>query len=313
MKRIWIHTYILLIMIGLFSACRKERDLSYQGATVVEFSNPITGTNTKALGASIGGGDLLGDNPSITIKGNRDSVLIQLVGPQRDAPIQVNYELLDGTAEEGVDFEIIGERGYVTIEPNTSSASIYLRLLNEDTDPSAVKNLQIRITDTDQADVMPSANYSTFSLSIFPMRVYLDRQLTADAPYFSLADGESYALPTGNTVALDFAYENGATPQLVSPEGRTTLFSQRLFTPDDGVPAHLQASHVTLQLNNATSTTINAIPESGTASNAVTANSASLVVNGVYAFKTTEGKKGYIRIKEGSTNDIWLFDVMFQP
>lgn len=313
MKRICIHTYIMLSMICLFSACRKERDLSYQGATVVEFSNPITGTNSKAMGASIGGGSLLGDNPAVTIKGDRDSVLIQLVGPQRNAPIQVNYELIAGTAEEGVDFEIFGEQRYVTIEPNTSAASIYLRLLNEDTDPSAVKNLQFRITGTDQADVAPSANYSTFSVSIFPMRVYLDRQLTAEAPYLSLADGEAYAQPIGNTVALDFAYIDGQTPQLTSPEGRETLFSQRLFTPGDNIPAHLQASYVTLQLNTATSATINAIPESGTASNAVTASSAPLLANAVYAFKTTEGKKGYIRIKEGSGGTTWVFDVMFQP
>lgn len=287
--------------------------MSYQGPTVVEFSNPITGTNSKAMGPSIGGGSRVGDNPSVSIKGDRDSIVIQLVGPQRNAPVQVNYEVLDGTAEEGMDFEILGNQGYVTIEANSSEASIYLRLLNADASPSAVKNTQFRITGTDQDDVQPSANYRTFSISVFPLRVLLDRRLTATNAYFSLSDGMSYPQPAGNAAAVDFAFVAGAAPRLASPEGRETRFSQRLYTPGNGVPAHLQASFVTLELNNVTSATVNAIPESGTTANAVTAAEATLIVNAVYAFRTTEGKKGLIRIKEGSTAADWLFDVVVQP
>ena len=313
MKRICIHTCLLLNIVWLFLACRKERDLSYQGATVVEFSNPITGTNSKVMGPTIGGGTLLGDNPSIPIKGDRDSVLIQLVGAQRTTPIRINYEVIAGTAVEGVDFEIVGERGHVTIEPNQSAAAIYMRLMNAEINPTAIKTVQFRIVDTDQTDIKPSANYSSFSVSIFPMKVFLNKSLSPNTAYLSLADGIAYAQPEGNAVAVDFAYIAGETAQLASPAGRSTLFSQRLFAPAENVPTYLQASYVSLQLNNASSTTINAIPESGTASNAVTATSVAIVTNGVYAFKTTEGKKGYIRIKELVVGGTLLMDIMYQP
>lgn len=311
MKRICIQIFILGSLFVLCSACRKERDLSYQGPTVVEFSNPATGTTVKIMGPTIGGSSLKGDNPAIPIGGDRDSVLIQLVGPQRNNPVEVYYEVIPGTALEGVDFQVIGEPGSVIIEPNSSAAAIYLRLLNRDTNPAAIKNVTFRITGTNQSDILPSANYNLFTANIFPMRVFLDRALTREKPYFSLSDGESYDRPNENE-QMDLFLAAGEIASFISPTGRNTFFSQRLYAPGSDIPAYLQNSYVTLQLHNATSTTVNAIPSAGTASNAVTQSSAALVVNGVYAFMTTEGKKGYIRIKElGADNCV--FDIMFQP
>ncbi|WP_134087925.1 hypothetical protein [Olivibacter sp. XZL3] len=312
MKRICIHIFIVGSLFVLCSACRKERDLSYQGPTVVEFSNPATGTTVKTMGPTIGGSSLKGDNPAIPIRGDRDSVLIQLVGPQRNDPVDIYYEVIPATAVEGVDFQIIGEPGSVTIESNSSATAIYLRLLNRDTNPASIKNVAFRITGTNQSDVSPSANYSSFTANIFPMRVFLDRTLTKEKPYFSLLDGESYDRPNENE-QMDLYLAAGEITSLVSPAGRNTFFSQRLYTPGSDIPAYLQNSYVTLQLHNATSTTVNAIPSAGTASNAVTQSSAALAVNGVYAFMTTEGKKGYIRIKEVGTDNNCVFDIMFQP
>lgn len=311
MKGIKKYQSIALALIMAVGACREERDLTYQGPKVVEFSNPITGTNSKLMGASIGGGTGYGDNPEIPIKGDRDSVVVQLVGEQLAEAFEVQYDVEEGSAVEGVDYEFISERGVIAFAPFTSSAAIYLRLLNKDTDPAAVKNLQLILRGTSRTDVSPSANYSVFSVNIYPMNSYLDRSLTSTNSYFSLADGESYPSSAGNPSPVDLLF-NGSTATLESPEGRSTTFSQRLFIPGNDVPEYLQASYVTLQLNNANSTTINALPTTGTTANAVVNSSVALLQHGVYAFQNSEGKKGYIRIKTLSSTAV-DFDVMVQP
>lgn len=307
---LWANAFALCAL-SLIS-CRKDRDLSYQGPSVVELNNPITGLNSKLMGQSIGGGSLFGDNPNISIKGDRDSVLVLLVGPQRDAPVNINYEIQGQSAIEGEDYEIIGEPGVVTIPANSSSTAIYFRLLNDEASPSANKRLTVLLLGTDQSDVSPSTNYSSFVVDIFPMRSYLNRQMGSPSSYFSTANGMTYSSDDAAS-SIDFHYSLvDGTPTLQGTSGRPTLFSGRVFAPPSSVPSHLQQSYVTLQLNSVTSTSLNSVPTSGTTAAAIVNESVAVTQNGVYAFLTADGKKGYIRIQDLTEGTI-RFDVMFQP
>ncbi|CAN5244287.1 hypothetical protein BH23BAC1_BH23BAC1_13160 [soil metagenome] len=56
-------------------------------------------------------------------------ISVHLVGPQRPEPITVYYSV-DGDAREGVDYEILGNKGSVTIPANQSFGYIDIRLIN---------------------------------------------------------------------------------------------------------------------------------------------------------------------------------------
>lgn len=70
--------------------------------------------------------------PSITYKESHSPVIpisVHLVGPQPDERIVINYSIA-GDAREGVDFEIVGERGTVVIPRGESFGYIEMRLIN---------------------------------------------------------------------------------------------------------------------------------------------------------------------------------------
>lgn len=322
----------ILLSVALLSSCGKERDLTYQGADVVEFSNPITGVNSKITGQSIGGISVLGDNPNIPIRGERDSVIIQLVGRQRSEPITISYSITPGTAVEGTDFEIIGTRGAVVIPANQSATAIRLRLLNSSVTPTNLATVSFRITGTSAGDVGVSENYKNFALSIFPMKAYLDRVLAGgQGNYLATQNGLIYGNATGNAATADIAVTlvsrsvNGVVstvPVLISPRtlsgnaaASATTYSNRVFVPASTVPGYLLSSWATGQLGAVTAATVNAIPTSGATAAAVVNDSVDLVENGIYGFRTGAGKKGYIRVKKlpVAGSGAITIDVMAQP
>jgi len=323
--------YIILLAITTLS-CRKERDLTYQGPDVVEFSNPITGVNTKLTGQSIGGTSVVGDNANIPIRGDRDSIIIQLVGPQRAQAIDIDYTVVPGTAVEGTDYEILGTRGKVTIPANASAAAIRVRLLNTSTN---VRTVSFRISNTNVGDVGVSENYRTYALSIFPMKAYVNKVISAQSgsqgSYFASSTGQVYTSTIGAGVAADIAYTvvsrvvSGVTtlvPVFISPETLSgnvatsaTKFSARVFVPAATVPAYLQSSWATTQLGTVTAVTVAAIPVTGATAAAAVSNSVDIVENGIYGFVNESGKKGYIRVKTitAGISGAVTFDVMAQP
>ncbi len=56
-------------------------------------------------------------------------ISVHLVGPQRDEDVKINYSI-EGDAREGIDYEILSERGVVVIPDNASFGYITLRLIN---------------------------------------------------------------------------------------------------------------------------------------------------------------------------------------
>ena len=61
------------------------------------------------------------------------SLRVHNVGPQLAQPVTINY-LVSGTAREGIDYNIVGTRGTVTIPANQSFGEIQLRLRNNAND-----------------------------------------------------------------------------------------------------------------------------------------------------------------------------------
>lgn len=325
--------YIILVAISVLSC--KKRDLTYTGPTVVEFSNPVSGVNTKLAGQSIGGISVVGDNPNIPIRGDRDSIIVQLVGAQRSQPVDINYTIVPGTAVEGTDYEIIGTRGTVTIPANSSAAAIRLRLFNTSTVSTNVKTVSFRISGTTVSEVGVSENYRTYALSIYPMKAYVDKVMSAQSgtqgSYFASGTGLTYTSTTGAGVAADIAYTvvtrtvNGVStlvPVFISPEvlsgnvaASATKYSARVFVPAATVPAYLLKSWATSQLGAVTAVTVAAIPTTGATATAAVNNSVDIVENGIYGFVSESGKKGYIRVKSitAGISGAVTFDVMAQP
>lgn len=311
-------TYLLAIcmLAAILPACRKKRDLSYTGPAVLEFSNPLTGVNTKTTGQSIGGASGIGGDENIPIRGDQDSVKIQLIGRQLSEPLTINYKVAGGTAVAGVDYEVIGTSGMVVLPANSSATAIRLKLLNAG---ATVKTLVLELTGSAKSDITPSANLKTFTVSIFPMKAYLSKTVPAGG-FFSSRTGLVYtateAAANPSIIDVAFVYDAG-TPKLVSPASVSagyvdSRYSARVFVPAATVPANLVRSYATLQLEAVTSTTVAGIPTAGTTATAAVLSSVNVVADGIYGFVGAGGKKGYIRIKSAAATGLEI-DAMTQP
>lgn len=310
------YLFAIFMLAAVLPACRKKKDLSYTGPAVLEFSNPLTGVNTKTTGQSIGGASGIGGDENIPIRGDQDSVVINLIGRQLSEPLTINYTITGGSAVAGVDYEIIGTNGLVELPANSSSTAIRLKLLNTGT---AVKTLVFELTGSAKSDITPSANLKTFTVSIFPMKAWLSKTIPAGG-FFSSRTGEVYtaAEAMANPSVIDVAYVNtSGTAKLVAPaslEGSLvdSRFSARVFAPAASVPANLVKSYATLQLHAVTNATVAAIPVSGTTATAAVNATVNIVADGIYGFVGADGKKGYIRIKSVEATGVSI-DVMTQP
>ncbi|MDH5397936.1 MAG: hypothetical protein OEX02_07310 [Cyclobacteriaceae bacterium] len=100
--------YILLLLTGLFPAC-EEDETFFEGPFHVRFTEEIIQeleSNTAVIPVSV-----------------------HLVGPQRGENIRISYSI-SGDAREGVDYEIVGDRGIVVIPRNESFGFIDVKLIN---------------------------------------------------------------------------------------------------------------------------------------------------------------------------------------
>jgi hypothetical protein len=91
-----------------FSSCEKEETI-FEGPYHVRFTE-VEGSARESFNKPI-------------------KISVHFVGPQRDEPITVHYSV-GGDAREGVDYEILGNRGSVTIPANQSFGYIDIRLIN---------------------------------------------------------------------------------------------------------------------------------------------------------------------------------------
>lgn len=170
----------LLMLVGialsaLMMSCFEERDLTYRGPSVVEFKNYYLEAQSR-LGLAnfqvayphVVPAENLGLT-AITVRQGayRDSVLVQLVGPQQPTAIEIPFTISQSSsAVEGVHFNFaVNPSGRLKINANASSGYIYLDILNGlgATDPDRVV-LEINLNPNQP--IQPSENYKTFTYNI---------------------------------------------------------------------------------------------------------------------------------------------------
>jgi hypothetical protein len=126
-------------------------------------ANPTTAVTRSLYRASFANG--------IAAPTFRDSILVQMVGPQRSTDVTVTYEV--GTAPEGTVAAVEGANfnfanataGEITIKAGTSSGYIYVNV-PESLNAAAADRVVLVVNLTDQGDIAPSQNYKTFTYTI---------------------------------------------------------------------------------------------------------------------------------------------------
>ena len=97
----------------------------------------------------------------------RDSIRVNLVGPQRGSAVSVNFQVDPAsTAVAGVHYNMITTGTSVTIPANSSFGYIYFEILADNIEPGEVWKLSFTLTGTDASDVKLSENYKSFTRSI---------------------------------------------------------------------------------------------------------------------------------------------------
>lgn len=138
LKKYIIYPIALVVLGTMFVGCfpeKAETALIYNGPTVVEIKNFTLGQQASVLtakGVSTTGGTQTDSTRTVLLNVRGiDSVLVQLIGPQSAAPIDVNFSVRStSTAVEGTHytFNPTGIRK-VTFAPNTSLAYIRLNMI----------------------------------------------------------------------------------------------------------------------------------------------------------------------------------------
>jgi len=142
MKRIQFPALLILLLFLL--SCKKYR-VEYDQPSQVEFK-PITATLPKGTVAAPG---------SVTI-------LVQLVGPQRDADLSVEYAVDPAsTAVAGTHYTASGTAGKITIPANSSSAQIVLTAI-----PANLATAKKLILTLKDGALPVSANYKTSTITL---------------------------------------------------------------------------------------------------------------------------------------------------
>lgn len=145
MKKIKILIPILagILIMGLINSCEPD-NLEYDGPSVVEFF-PVSKSVDNGSGET---GEL---------------IKVQLVGPQESAPITINFVVdAASTAVAGTNYTLVTDGSFV-IPANSSFGYINVDVLN---DAAIAADVKLILTLTGNADISPSENYKTFTLTI---------------------------------------------------------------------------------------------------------------------------------------------------
>ena len=146
------------------SSCFDNPSLIYEGPTVVEFRNPRAGFATQPANNVSNGIRARTVRQAI----GRDSILVQLVGPQRATPTSIGYIVAaTSTAVEGTNYTIPATKGTVTIPANSSSAYVVVQFLpGIPTTVPATQTVNLAMTLTGTEGTLPNENYKTFTYTV---------------------------------------------------------------------------------------------------------------------------------------------------
>ncbi len=172
LKKYIIYPIALFVLGTIFVGCfpeKAETRLIYDGPVVAEIKNFTFGQQASVLAAK-GVFTTTQTDSSRTVLLNvrgTDSVLVQLVGPQSAAPIDVNFRVRPtSTAVEGTHYTFNPAAARkVTFAPNTSLAYIKLNMIpNSLTTVGDQRTVIIDLLSDGQ--VKPNPNFSKFIVTL---------------------------------------------------------------------------------------------------------------------------------------------------
>lgn len=132
-----------LLIVSVFTGCVKDLTQTvYSGEALVEVAPTIARTLTVTTGVPL-----------------RDSILVQLVAPQRTTATNVNYSIGAASTALPAEYTVL-TASPVAIAPATSSTWIKFVF----TKPPAQRTLVVTLTGGD--NVKPSVNFQTFTYTI---------------------------------------------------------------------------------------------------------------------------------------------------
>ncbi len=137
-----------LAFLGItIGSCTKDfTQIIYSGSDIVEFANPATGVLTRTITVPTGTTVL-------------DSVLVQLVAPQRSTPINTTFTVDVASTILPAEYTLLSPSP-VVISTSTSSTWVKFRFSK----PAARRTLVINLTGGD--NVTASANWKIFTYTI---------------------------------------------------------------------------------------------------------------------------------------------------
>ncbi len=143
------YSFLVVLLVGVVSMTACTKDLTktiYSGPDVVEFANPATGTLTRTLTVPTGG----------TLA---DSILVQLVAPQRTTATNVNFTIDAASTILSSEYTVTSPSP-VSIAASSSSTWVKFRFNK----PPASRTLIVTLTGGDR--VGASVNWRTFTYTI---------------------------------------------------------------------------------------------------------------------------------------------------
>ncbi|WP_210486671.1 hypothetical protein [Rufibacter aurantiacus] len=192
MRKIFRYAFLLIAGAFLLAGCLPEEGeeaLKYQGPSVVEFKNQTLGKLTSVLRRegvlTVPAANVQTDTSRFitptayahtSAAGTRttfsaravDSVLVQLVGPQKSTETVLNFEVLStSTAVQGTDytFDDSNANGKVVIPANKSQGYILIRPIAGGSAPGSTRSIILRLNGNEELKASP--NYDTFYVSIY--------------------------------------------------------------------------------------------------------------------------------------------------
>jgi hypothetical protein len=163
---------VLLSSMALIS-CLPDKDIKYEGDTLVEFKNPDFGMlpavlNLKGVVTTPAAQVQTALTKGILINTRTaDTLLVQLVGPQKSQATTITYAIRSGsTAVEGTNFSFATPNARTVVIPANSSVGylIVRPIANSITTVGDTRTLGIDMVSADGATVSP--NYKSFTYSL---------------------------------------------------------------------------------------------------------------------------------------------------
>jgi hypothetical protein len=227
--------YKLFMFVGLLtfvSACYDDpgTDVLLDNVAVLEINEATTATGLD-----------ISKSYNRTTDGKRikDSIRVNLVGPQRTTPINVTFAIDPAsTAVAGTHYALITS-GSVTIPANSSFGFIYFEIIDDNILPGETWKLKFSLTGGD-GDVTVSSKYGVFTRSIrtlcaFNRANFVGVYNTNEPGYGTYNNTSSADATDANTIVINNFWDAGVSVKFTfNPATNAVTMASTTFTADLG-------------------------------------------------------------------------------